>query len=574
MKYLKDRDFHLLEKKLNESINNLLNEDVMLLERGRSYSDNESSLLGRAVKSVFGFLGKSAVNLLSPLTDKIKDVVGIKSNILKNLLSKLDQAIEKLPEEYIEKNEEVNNISLMLDFYESLKKMIDFIAKEDVYKKTEFILKLNEYLAKYQDVSKSIVSNTEDAKNFLKTVEEFASSTQELIQDAENDKGVDIDGTINIETKNYLNDKNVRYDINKNLESLKYKFANVVKSSRDRSNMSTDSDSHNVKGSTRSMYEIIAITNRAVDIFTTEQNDEDEDDRYSKSKNNINKRLFKIWEKGIFDVLAKKGTIIPKPIQKYINSSLAPNFVKYKGSDRDQSILDELADIDTAINKTKTLERTNKRNTNVDLFNTGKINSDKMYFREVDNITVKIQDYMNSVIVLECKTVKMQSREFRMNNETVNNVAIALIPVSFKTGLFISVLLFNESGLVDLITNTANRKPFNADLLDSINSSFIQGSLKTINNSFYYITIEGKILTKGHTISGKIYNPSSKIKDVITVKDKDFLFRADIAKIHVLTSEDSKVVNIMAADMTSTFDINTINFKELEKHYSSGNLNI
>lgn len=571
MKYLKDRDFHLLEKNLNESIEHLLNEDIMLLERGRSYSDNESSLLGRAVKSVFGFLGKSAVSLLSPLTDKIKDIIGIKSNILKNLLAKLDQAIEKLPEEYIEKNEEVNNISLMLDFYTSLKQMTDFIAKEDVYKKTEFISKLNEFVTKYQDISKSIVSNTEDAKNFLKTLEEFTRSTKELIDDAENDKGVDINGIINIETKNYLNDKNIRYDINKNLETLKLKFSNIVKSSRDSSD--TDMDSHNVKGATRSVYEIIAITNRAVDIFTTEEKDE-EDDRYSKSKNDINKRLFKIWEKGILDVLAKKGTVIPKPIQKYINSSLTSNFVKYKGSDRDQSILDELADIDTAINKTKALVRTTRKNTNVDVFNSGKPNSDKMYFREVGNINVTIKDYMNSVIVLECSTVKMQSREFRMNNETVSNVAIALIPVSFKTGLFISVLLFNESGLVDLTTNTANKKMFDADLLDSIKSSFIQGSLKTINNSFYYIAIEGKILTKGHTISGKIYNPSSKIKDVVNIKDKDFLFRADISKINVLTSEDSKIVSIMAADMTSTFDINTANYKELEKHYSSGTLNI
>lgn len=571
MKYLKDRDFHLLEKNLNESIENLLNEDIMLLERGRSYNDDESSLLGRAVKSVFGFLGKSAVSLLSPLTDKIKDIIGIKSNILKNLLAKLDQAIEKLPEEYIEKNEEVNNISLMLDFYTSLKQMTDFISKEDVYKKTEFISKLNEYATTYQDISKSIVSNTEDAKNFLKTVEEFTSSTKELIQDAENDKGVDINGIINIETKNYLNDKNIRYDINKNLETLKLKFSNIVKTSRDSSG--TDTDSHNVKGATRSVYEIIAVTNRAVDIFTTEEKDE-EDDRYSKSKNDINKRLFKIWEKGILDVLAKKGTVIPKPIQKYINSSLTSNFVKYKGSDRDQSILDELADIDTAINKTKALVRTTRKNTNVDVFNSGKPNSDKMYFREVGNINVTIKDYMNSVIVLECSTVKMQSREFRMNNETVSNVAIALIPVSFKTGLFISVLLFNESGLVDLTTNTANKKMFDADLLDSIKSSFIQGSLKTINNSFYYIAIEGKILTKGHTISGKIYNPSSKIKDVVNIKDKDFLFRADISKINVLTSEDSKIVSIMAADMTSTFDINTANYKELEKHYSSGTLNI
>lgn len=571
MKYLKDRDFHLLEKNLNESIEHLLNEDIMLLERGRGYNDDESSLLGRAVKSVFGFLGKSAVSLLSPLTDKIKDIIGIKSNILKNLLAKLDQAIEKLPEEYIEKNEEVNNISLMLDFYTSLKQMTDFIAKEDVYKKTEFISKLNEFVTKYQDISKSIVSNTEDAKNFLKTLEEFTRSTKELIDDAENDKGVDINGIINIETKNYLNDKNIRYDINKNLETLKLKFSNIVKSSRDSSD--TDMDSHNVKGATRSVYEIIAITNRAVDIFTTEEKDE-EDDRYSKSKNDINKRLFKIWEKGILDVLAKKGTVIPKPIQKYINSSLTSNFVKYKGSDRDQSILDELADIDTAINKTKALVRTTRKNTNVDVFNSGKPNSDKMYFREVGNINVTIKDYMNSVIVLECSTVKMQSREFRMNNETVSNVAIALIPVSFKTGLFISVLLFNESGLVDLTTNTANKKMFDADLLDSIKSSFIQGSLKTINNSFYYIAIEGKILTKGHTISGKIYNPSSKIKDVVNIKDKDFLFRADISKINVLTSEDSKIVSIMAADMTSTFDINTANYKELEKHYSSGTLNI
>ena len=52
MKYLKDRDFHLLEKNLNESIEHLLNEDIMLLERGRGYNDDESSLLGRAVKSV------------------------------------------------------------------------------------------------------------------------------------------------------------------------------------------------------------------------------------------------------------------------------------------------------------------------------------------------------------------------------------------------------------------------------------------------------------------------------------------------------------------------------------------
>jgi len=573
MKYLKDRDFHLLEKNLNESIDNLLNEDVMLLERGRGYSDDESSLLGRAVKSVFGFLGKSAVSLLSPLTDKIKDVIGIKSNILKNLLVKLDQAIEKLPEEYIEKNEEVNNVSLMLDFYTDLKAMTDFIAKEDVYKKTEFISKLNEYIISYQDISKSIVSNTEEAKNFLKTLEEFTRSTKELIDDAENDKGVDINGVINIETKNYLNDKNIRYDVNKNLETLKLKFSNIVKSSRDRSNMPADSDSHNVKGATRSVYEIIAITNRAVDIFTTEEKDE-EDDKYSKSKNDINKRLFKIWEKGILDILAKKGTVIPKPIQKYINSSLTSNFVKYKGSDRDQSILDELADIDTAINKTKALVRTTRKNTNVDLFNSGKPNSDKMHFREVDNINIIHKDYMNSVVVLECSTVKMQSREFRMNNETVSNVAIALIPVTFKTGLFISVLLFNESGLVDLTTNTANRKMFDADLLDSIKSSFIQGSLKTINNSFYYIAIEGKILTKGHTISGKIYNPSSKIKDVVNVKDKDFLFRADISKINVLTSEDSKIVSITPVDMASTFDINTANYKELEKHYSSGILNI
>jgi hypothetical protein len=573
MKYLKDRDFHLLEKNLNESIDHLLNEDIMLLERGRSYNDNESSLLGKAVKSVFGFLGKSAVSLLSPLTDKIKDVIGIKSNILKNLLAKLDQAIEKLPEEYIEKNEEVNNVSLMLDFYTALKAMTDFIAKEDVYKKTEFISKLNEYIISYQDISKSIVSNTEDAKNFLKTLEEFIASTKELIQDAENDKGVDINGIINIETKNYLNDKNIRYDINKNLETLKLKFSNIVKTSRDRSGMNMDNDSHNVKGATRSVYEIIAITNRAVDIFTTEEKDE-EDDRYSKSKNDINKRLFKIWEKGILGILAKKGTVIPKPIQKYINSSLTSNFVKYKGSDRDQSILDELADIDTAINKTKALSRTTRKNTNVDLFNAGKPNSDKMYFKEVENINITYKDYMNAVIVLECRTVRMQSKEFRMNNETVNNVAIALIPVSFKTGLFISVLLFNESGLVDLTTNTANKKSFDADLLDSIKSSFIQGSLKTINNSFYYIAIEGKILTKGHTISGKIYNPSSKIKDVVDVKDKDFLFRADISKINVLTSEDSKIVSIAASDMASTFDINTINFKELEKHYSSGNIDI
>jgi hypothetical protein len=41
-----------------------------------------------------------------------------------------------------------------------------------------------------------------------------------------------------------------------------------------------------------------------------------------------------------------------------------------------------------------------------------------------------------------------------------------------------------------------------------------------------------------------------------------------------LTSEDSKIVSIAASDMASTFDINTINFKELEKHYSSGNIDI
>ena len=62
-----------------------------------------STLIGRLFNSIW-----RTVTLNGFLTDKFKDIFGAKSFIIKNIAKRLEKAIDKLPQEYVDMNNDIN----------------------------------------------------------------------------------------------------------------------------------------------------------------------------------------------------------------------------------------------------------------------------------------------------------------------------------------------------------------------------------------------------------------------------------------------------------------------------------
>jgi hypothetical protein len=322
-----------------------------------------------------------------------------------------------------------------------------------------------------------------------------------------------------------------------------------------------------VSGATKSMYDIVAIINKAHDLYTSfEQNDE-------KGYDKKDERLFKLWESLVMKIVARKGDLIPLTLKKYINSSLHEGFRKYevKGEYGTQNILDELNNINSIIDKVEKSDRKTEKPT-VDVFNSDKSQSSTFGYKAATGIVVvRNNQFENSPIIL-----KVSKGEFYQNNVKFMDLKdnlITILPTQMTSPkLFTGILSWTD----DIFNNFKTSAGFTFDPdkmdLESLGSVIYNDSANLKIGEYYYAVFSSRSFSKGTQMEILCYSPKDDIKKLlIENKPPAARFVLTLGDVYTTMGLDNNIVYLDSSEVRKIFGLGNQNFKYLDLHYKTNN---
>lgn len=566
-----------IEKLFEDAIEELLFEERFLLERSSGKSSNRYNMDNDSTKwseTIVGKLFGKITNVLTLngfLTKKFKDIFGVKSNLLKVLATKLEATIDKIPAEYLNKSTELDLDSRKLAYYDEMKKLAQNFENPNLNKEqaltilSDFIAVINSLSVDLDTTNKDVALFNDVLKNKKKQLETLEKKflKEDPLRKPDFGKLAKsvLDKVEAISKYNQIAAK-LKMDMRRTIRSDSSSFGN---------SMQSDKLSGGVSSATKSMYDVVAIINKAHDLYT---NDETSDEDRDKDTNK-DQRLFKIWEAKLLDVMSRKSDIIPEPLMKYMNSSLKPNFSKFNvGSDKygnSSNVLDELANITNIVKKAElNRKRDIASNKPVDVMDTSKSSSSKFDYKLVDK-GVKIQDnnLKNSPLI-----IKIHNGELHIEDKkySASGKYITILPVKMTSSNKFSCVVSITDDFLDNLTTTSGF------LYDSstLNTKFMDtGLLEDLGveiDEFYYAVTNVRNLNLGGTFELICYDPNKDIKTLVNTNTYSARIVVNtIESIHYLHGLDNKPVYLDSKQISDRFKLGGIPFKTIDQYFSTNN---
>jgi len=553
MNNLKTRDQFLMEKL----------EVSLITEAG--IQNNNAKWSETMIGKLFGFVFR-VVTLNGYLVDKFKDAFGAKSFIIKNLSRRLEKTIDKLPGEYVKRNEEIDNKNLEMQFYDELLTLVDMMNKSKdtpigkIYKQLEeSINNFNDFLLELDpkeiEQSKLIL----EIKNNLKIIENIFSKVKEITNTLSSE---DLESKTGYDMSKYGDKIGDKIEIKRKVEGLKAELMSTVKKGKD-----------SVKLSTESMFKIVSILNKARSIYMEEDREGETVYRGNKRETVFkpNRRLFDLWEEKVLKILGRKSSIIPNNLLAYINNSLASvdpvkyNFEVSPGVER--NVLDELSDVDRAMGKVdKKFGKSSSLDSNNEVIPNGKSTSKTMYFKELNAVKINKEDLVSGILQIKVNNGILELYKNDNNYEENFDKSLFFIPLrSYVNGMILGISSYNMEVFKSLVS-TGNGKVGDNDF--SLNSN----DFYTKEAGYKYTILNDKNINHNSNLILKTFDPSlkngldkylddSKLIDVITIHGID--------EISVLYGSDHKIVSIQNNSLKNSFNLNSFTYKKISHYFES-----
>lgn len=554
MKHLKKRDKFLNERFEIEVIN-----EAGIQSNNAKWSE---TMIGK----LFGFAFK-VLTLNGYLVDKFKDALGAKSFIIKNLAKRLEKAIDKLPGEYVQRNEDIDSKNIEMQFNDEVLKIMDVLnnskntpigkIQEKIENSRLYLNNLINELDLKNDKHASIIKDIESKIVKLDTLINKISRITDQLSD------VDIDTKTGYDISNVSKILGERSVIKRKNDLLKSELTNTISSAKE-----------DVKLSTKSMFEIISILNKARGIY---MEDVDGETIFKGNKKETvfspNRRLFDLWEEKVLKILGRKSSIIPKKLLSYINNSLASvdpvkyNFEISPGVER--NILDQLSDIDTAMAKVET--KFTKSKIPHDVIPNGKSKSDTFYLKKHDRIIITQSSWLRNILAFKAdvgNTFTYDEKRTDTEQHSIDDKTIFFIPSrTYVNGNVLGILSFSPDVLNGIKTNSGNK--FDVKDLDLSGDEFWRK-----DPHYYWAVLDKKDFTTGDNIVFKILNPGiSFTNDRLAKLHDNSLFESVVINrldsIRGTYGDDDKIVEVDKTYLAKKFNFNSSSYRSIDNYFNS-----
>lgn len=598
MRYIKEMQHVKVEQEidflLDRAVVEMLREEFSLLERSGSSSsdynfDNGAKMSDTLVGKLFGKIWK-LVTLNGLVTNKLGDIFGVKSNILKRLANKLEEAIGKLPSEFLERSSMLNVDTRRLVFYDELKTFFDAIVKPSL--KTDVAIKIfGDLIVACESVVKDLDLTVEEQKGLddeVQVVLKEAKNLEKKLLKLDPAKNVDyiklstmVANKADIISKfNALSAKTKSVLTNVAKEKRVGDFTETTTSGSTRSTYrykgGVDDDSvsgERVSGATKSMYDIVAIINKAYDLYMIHEEGEDGKEHLKRDS-----RLFKLWEKLVMKILGSKGDLLPLTLKKYVNSSLHEDFKKYevKGESgyTSRNVLDELNNIDSIINKVEKSDRTgSKPDVKLDtaVFNSGKSTSATFgYEASAGKVVVSHNQFENSPIILKVSSGQYFENDVKLRDLKDN--LITILPTQMSSAkMFTGVLSWSDNIFDNVKTTSGFRYDVDAMHMETLGSMIMidQSVLKI--GEYFYMAVNSRGFSRGTELEILCYSPLIDVKKALVDNKPTAKFIVTVSDVYTLKGLDNNVVYLDSAEIRKIFSLGQTNFKLIDQYYKNNN---
>lgn len=574
MKYIKEihhiKAEQEIEKLLDEAILELLEEETSLFERSESRSSNKYNFDNNSTKwseTLVGKLFKKITNIITLnglLTGKIKDVIGVKSNLIKRLANKLEEKIDLLPAEYLTRSNEVDLATRKLSYYDEMKKYFSTMTPqtsiETATSATNKLITLLPDLLKDLDTSKSeAYTFSEEVNQKLKSLKSLKAKIEKLDINKQHDFS---------RMASTVADKN---DIVSKSTELAAQMKDSVKSAAEDTSIgsftSSEKKGGKVSGATKSMYDIVAIVNKAYDLFTYDDDSDDDDDYRKGSSRKRDNRLFKIWEDRVMQILSVKSDILPEPLKKYIGSSLQKDFRKYKTlpGENSKNVLDEINNIDNVLVQAKKKKDTMPE---TDAVSSEKSTAMSFGYRKMDKgLYIQENQFKNSPVVFKFSSGTYTEGSFVYD---LTKTILVLMPADMTgPNIFTAVLTPSDDMFDNMRTTTG--VPFNSDTmkLETI-GQFVETESSKAEfriRTFYYAVVTGRKFGQNSKIEMHCYKPSNL--DAPQLGKPHATVVGTLEAAYGTFGTDGRIMYLDPTEVKKMFNTTSANFKALTQHYKT-----
>lgn len=552
-----------------KSRNQFLSENVkykkqyeLLTEAG--IQSNNSKWSETMIGKLFNFVIRN-ITLNGYLVDKFKDALGAKSFLIKNLAKRLEKTIDKLPGEYIDKKESIDDDNFEMSFYLELMNSIEALTKSKNISINKVEKELEKSILNLDNLSLELNSSNDNHKELISDIKNKVKTLNKIL-----DKIYDMSSDLNetekenekIDLSKMSSKIGDRSDIKRKYEDLKSIILNIVSKEKD-----------SVKISTKSMFEIISILNKARSIYMEEDTEGETIFRGNKKETvfNPNRRLFDLWEEKVLAILGRKNSIIPKELLGYINNSLASvdpvkyNFEVEKGVEK--NILDQLSDIDRAIDKID--NKFNKKNIVRDVIMPEKSNSENMLLKDHERIAITQDTLVRGLIYLKASagnSINFNETGDDTETSSFDDKALFFLPTrTYVNGLVLGILSYSPEVFNRTLTKSGNKIDINKLNLNS--NDFWRN-----DSHFYWAVLNKKDISLGENFVIRLFNPGSTItKDRLYKMDKESLYESvvfnKLGEIKALYGEDTKVVEIEKNYINKKFNISSSGYRSVDSYF-------
>lgn len=573
MKYIKEihhiKAEQEIERLLDEAVSELLEEEMSLFERSEGRSSNKYNFDNSSTKwseTLIGKLFKKITNIITLnglLTGKIKDVIGVKSNLIKRLSNKLEEKIDLLPAEYLTRSNEVDLATRKLSYYDEMKKFFAMMTPqtslESAIAATNKLITILPDLLKDLDTSKSeAYSFSEDVNQKLKSLKSLKSKIEKLDVNKQHDFS---------RMASTVADKN---DIISKSTELSAQMKDAVKGAAEDTSVgsftSSEKKGGKVSGATKSMYDIIAIVNKAYDLFTYDDDSSDDDD----DRRNVRKRdnrLFKIWEDRVMQILSIKSDILPEPLKKYIGSSLQKDFRKYKTvpGDHSKNVLDEINNIDGVLLQAK---RKKDAMPETDAVSSEKSTAMSFGYRKMDKgLHIQENQFKNSPVVFKFSSGTYKEGSFVYD---LTKTLLVLMPVDMTGPNIFTAILTPSDDMFDNMRTTTG-VPFNSDTmkLETI-GQFVETESSKAEfriRTFYYAIVTGRRFGQNSKVEMHCYKPTSLEEPQLGKPHATVTGTLEAA--YGTFGTDGRIMYLDPTEVKKMFNTTSANFKALTQYYKT-----
>jgi len=540
-------------------------ESSLIMEAGVQSNNAQWSetLIGKLFNWTF-----RVISLDGFLTDRFKDLIGAKSFIIKNLARRLEKTIDKLPGEYVQRNEDLDFQNLEMQFYDELLKLINIMnGSKDIP-----IGKIYDDINKTIDVIDQIVIELNPKDVEQSKLLEIIKAKQKVLIEIQTKVKTNMNTLTDTEANektgynlskfsDLIGDKN---DIKRKVDTSKAKLINTIKTEKDGAKISTES-----------MFKIISILNKARNLYMEEDREGETVYRGNKRETvfNPNRRLFSLWEKKVLDILSRKSSIIPKTLLAYINNSLASvdplkyNFEVEPGVEK--NVLDQLSDIDRAMGSANK-KFGKSRVLPTDIIPQGKSTATSLHLKAHERLTIKQDTLLRSMIDIQIGKGNLSLLNDRKDDTELQGFdgkSLIFVPTrTYVNGMVLGVLSFSPT--------VFDKAPTSGKAIINIKELEFDGDFWRKDPHYYWGVINSKDLTVNGNYLMKIFNPGTTYTNKGLMKlDDEMMIETVIVnkleRLNALYGNDDKIVEVDKKYLEKKFNFNSTGYRSIDQYFNS-----